>query len=527
MFDPFAVVTVDLTVSDAALASLARAPRAYVPCKVSFVIDGSSSPPLEAGLRVKGRYGSSRPLSGKAALKLKLDFSVPGQEFLGITKLTLNNMVQDPAMLREALGYSMFRALEVACPRTGYAWVRVNAEDFGLYANIESVDRTFLARFYPETAHLYEGAYGSDVVPGGVGGFEVDEGDPADLSDLLALIDAAQADDATWLTDVAPYVDLEQMARMWLIEQYIGHWDGYAPTINNFFLHADGDGRFTMLPWGLDQTFSDRRNIYAGKGHLFARCMQLKPCRDRYDATLSAAIAVLDALDPVSFVESLAAYLRPWVVADPRREYDAETVGAQVLATLAFLRDRRASMGALAACLADPESDRDGDGYRCQWDCDEANASIHRGAPEVCGDGVDQSCSGVADDGYDCPDCITVHRGPTRYLFCTYPRPFEMAAPHCDAERSRLLIVDDAAENRWVRDQAAQLGMGTPWLGLDDRETEGTWSWTDGSSPTDLNWNAGEPNDSAGEDCTQLLSTGLWNDVKCASEFGVVCEDPL
>ena len=142
---------------------------------------------------------------------------------------------------------------------------------------------------------------------------------------------------------------------MWLIEQYIGHWDGYAPTINNYYLHSDGEGRFTMLPWGLDQTFSDARSIYAGRGHLFARCIRLKACRDRYEATLVTALAALDDLDPVTLVEALAEFLRPWIAADPRREHGLEAVDAQVGATLEFLRARRTSMDALAACLADPE----------------------------------------------------------------------------------------------------------------------------------------------------------------------------
>ena len=126
LFDPFEVTSVDISVSGPALEALRSAPRSYVPCQVTFTIDGAPQPTMEAGLRLKGRYGSSRPLTGKAALKLKLDFSVPGQSLLGIEELRLNNMVQDPTKRREAVGYAMFRALGVACPRTGYAWVTLN-----------------------------------------------------------------------------------------------------------------------------------------------------------------------------------------------------------------------------------------------------------------------------------------------------------------------------------------------------------------------------------------------------------------
>jgi spore coat protein CotH len=57
--------------------------------------------------------------------------------------------------------------------------------------------------------------------------------------------------------------DLDQMTRMWAAEAYLGHWDGYASwNTNNYYLHADGDGRFTMLPWGTDQTLVDRTAFY-------------------------------------------------------------------------------------------------------------------------------------------------------------------------------------------------------------------------------------------------------------------------
>jgi hypothetical protein len=72
-------------------------------------------------------------------------------------------------------------------------------------------------------------------------------------------------------------------------------------------------------------------------------------------------------------------------------------------------------------------TDADGDGYPSTSDCNDSNASIHPGAAEVCGDGIDQDCSGAdlpcgttdADgDGYpstsDCNDAnAAIHPGAT------------------------------------------------------------------------------------------------------------------
>jgi hypothetical protein len=43
-----------------------------------------------------------------------------------------------------------------------------------------------------------------------------------------------------------------------------------------------------------------------------------------------------------------------------------------------------------------PADDRDGDGFRAD-DCDDGDATVYPGAPEVAGDGIDQDCDGVAD----------------------------------------------------------------------------------------------------------------------------------
>jgi hypothetical protein len=64
--------------------------------------------------------------------------------------------------------------------------------------------------------------------------------------------------------------DLGEMTRMWAGEQYIGHWDGYSVRTgvnwpNNYYLHSDEAGRFSMLPTGIDQTFHDA-DAFPGAG---------------------------------------------------------------------------------------------------------------------------------------------------------------------------------------------------------------------------------------------------------------------
>ena len=157
MYDPATMVEVDLELPPASIDALDADPEEYVDGTFSLNTTDGSYGPLQIGVRLKGQ-GSFRPLSGKAAFKLKFSHSVPGQRFLGLKGMTLNNMVQDPSMIHETLTFALHRAAGVPAPRTGYSFVRVNGDAYGVYLNIENVDEIMLRRHFATTKHLYEGS---------------------------------------------------------------------------------------------------------------------------------------------------------------------------------------------------------------------------------------------------------------------------------------------------------------------------------------------------------------------------------
>lgn len=60
----------------------------------------------------------------------------------------------------------------------------------------------------------------------------------------------------------------------------------------------------------------------------------------------------------------------------------------------------------------DPEKDYDGDGYPLKNDCNECNKSINSGARDIPGNGIDEDCSGKADDeAASCDDSLDVAPG--------------------------------------------------------------------------------------------------------------------
>ncbi|MEK7705821.1 MAG: MopE-related protein [Myxococcota bacterium] len=60
-----------------------------------------------------------------------------------------------------------------------------------------------------------------------------------------------------------------------------------------------------------------------------------------------------------------------------------------------------------------PPADTDHDGYTTQVDCDDSDAAVHPGMAEVCGDSVDQDCSGVDEVCAACGDAVVLASGCT------------------------------------------------------------------------------------------------------------------
>lgn len=303
MFDPSVMVDVHLTIPPSSMEQISGdlyAPRPYVPVTFSMSYAdpagfSRSYGPWNVSLKVKGMFGSFRnlPAGEKAGLKIKFP---SGRRPDGLKKFTLNNMVQDGSMVREALAYHVFREMGVAAPRVGYARVTINGVYYGIYLNVETMDDVALPRWFGSTGHLYEGSYGNwfgEVADPFSGHYEVDEGDEEDRADLQELINAARSRPKGWLERMERVADLEQMTVMWACEWFTGHWDGYSQHLpNNYYLHADASGRFTMLPWGADQTFTWAARFNDAPDHfIFNNCLRDPIGRAMYTDALHAVAA--------------------------------------------------------------------------------------------------------------------------------------------------------------------------------------------------------------------------------------------
>ena len=266
-----------------------ESPYNYFPGTVT--IDGERLP--RVGVRKKGFLGSV--VMGRPSLKLRFNKFIERQHLAGMRRLTLNNDTQDPSHIKQCMAYKFFDEAGVPAPRCGFARVRVNGEDLGVYTTLEVYDERMLARHFPDGGgKLYEGQL-SDFRQGWLQTFQAKSQKGVDERDeLFALTRALRADDEDLLEQLEPLVDIDAFLSFWATESLIGHWDSYTGNTNNFFVYLEPtSGKFHFIPWGTDGSFSvnpflDRPApaAVAAFGMLANRLYGVRESRERYIARL-------------------------------------------------------------------------------------------------------------------------------------------------------------------------------------------------------------------------------------------------
>jgi hypothetical protein len=237
------------------------------------------------GVRYKGNVGT---LSGcfdrttgartcaKLSLKLKFDHAQPRKRWRGLKRLNLHAMARDPSLLRERLGYQLFRDMGVPAPRAVHGRVVIDGQLQGVFAVVEAIDGRFTADRWPgrgdgtlfkeawpgstEARYYEERRRTNEEAPGGGERFAAFAGALAAASDeeLPQVLDR--------------WAGLDHLLRYLAVDQVISNWDGftafycggpdarYCGNHNYYFYEEEGgsrDGaRFWLIPWDLDQTFS-------------------------------------------------------------------------------------------------------------------------------------------------------------------------------------------------------------------------------------------------------------------------------
>lgn len=175
LFDTGTVHTLDTVMDDWDSFISTCTNEEYSPCSVA--IDGESF--RNVGIRAKGNtsltqvesYGNNR-----YSFKIEFDHYENSQNYYGLDKLSLNNIIQDNTYMKDYLSYQMMAEFGAVSPLCSYVYIRVNGEDWGLYLAVEGVEESFLQRNYgADYGELYKPesqSFGGRDIQGNKEGFK-------------------------------------------------------------------------------------------------------------------------------------------------------------------------------------------------------------------------------------------------------------------------------------------------------------------------------------------------------------------
>jgi hypothetical protein len=331
------------------------------------------------GLKTKGGCGSSRDLSGKPSWKINLEWDDPAvagcpvtRRLHGVKRITLNNEVQDGSFVHEHLAYHLYRLMGVAVPRTSNARVHVNGEYWGLYLNLETVDRRMLGRWFESNdGMMYEGTYSCDVIRSSVPAtddhdndvsqcmgreFKPDAcstpdpgADPQDFSRIRQLVAQLEAlPPGGYYPEIEEIFDFDALLSMWAVDAVINHWDGFVYQImNNYRIYHDPSvGKWSVIPSGVDQTFqlNAPRTVapFSPSNIVARRCLEEADCRAAFAARLEQVLTVFESADLPSRARAIRDRIAADVQADPRKEVSYNGFLDRVEQTIQFIENRPA-----------------------------------------------------------------------------------------------------------------------------------------------------------------------------------------
>ncbi len=383
IYNPAKIVRADLTLPADTVSSLNNKDTytVYVPGTLALSVDGKTSGNLNIKLRLKGST-SMYSLDETPSFKIRFPHSSFPYGYLGLKRMTFNGLVQDTSKLHEFGAYSLFNAMGLPAPKTGWLRIYINGVDRGLFINVEQPDQTFMEkRFTDITQHIYEGIadkdfrLGNDTGTDKTGYFLVDYGWKAtpnkrDLSKAINYI--ADWEPKTWYPGLNAVFDRTQMIKFFAVENYLGHWDGYTgPDINNYFIRSNTKGKFSFIPWGADQTFGENRGTdelgddwttsmlsdsathpwsprAKSRGMIYTKCINYKPCRTEYLNDLKLVSATVASMKLSTKMMAAAKLINPVLtVTTKSAPVDISGIRVEQLRTYKFISKRQAEVAAL------------------------------------------------------------------------------------------------------------------------------------------------------------------------------------
>jgi spore coat protein H len=305
----------------------------YYPADIVF--NGQTA--RNVGIRSRG-LGSRN--ERKPGLRVDMNRYADGQTFLGEHAFVLDNLTQDPSMVRETVVMKLFARLGIPAPRESHVLLYINNTFAGVYAAVEEIDKRFLARIYGIVAedtqndgYLFEFNFvepwyftylGADLEQYKLR-FDAktkenrpDQEKYGPIEELVRFTNELPADQLQ--SGIGDRLDLPAFMRYVAAQAYVAQNDGflgYAGMNNFYFYRLEGSPQHVFLAWDEDNAFETIDYPIMSRieeNVLMRKAMQVPELREAFFNGIRAAIASAD--------EPTGPNQRPWLEFEITRQLD-------------------------------------------------------------------------------------------------------------------------------------------------------------------------------------------------------------
>ena len=293
-----------------------RTAKRYI--KADLKVDGQVFKDIGIRFRGNSSYWGLPSASKKRMFKISIDNFVPDRKLYGYKTLNFNNNFLDPAMVREVVGYSIFRKY-LPAPKSNYIKLMIKApgvtnSNWGPYINTEQINKDMLRDWFPgndgnryrgertnlgsnqsRTALTWQGANSSAYSPY----YELKNAATSGAwKDIITVCNDLNNSTLAQRPQVLPKVlDVDNVlwfhstaSIIYWLDSYIGRY------VHNFYLYTDEfHGRMSAMPWDTNGVFGGYTDGQRSpttltpwyhetnvNRPLFSKLMQVPKWRERY-----------------------------------------------------------------------------------------------------------------------------------------------------------------------------------------------------------------------------------------------------
>lgn len=249
------------------------------------------------GIRYKG-YSSVNITQTKNPFNIKLDYIINDQEHQGFNKIKLSNVIHDPSFLREALSYQIARKY-MPSSKANFANLYINDTLWGVYSNVEAVNKDFLSKHYqsrnnsffkcnPSSLDLFGENSNLSLSPGNDSlDYEAFYSIKSDYGwgKLHQLIDTLN----NYPSSINKILNVDRTLWMHAFNYSLVNLDSYIGYAQNYYLYEDNSGRFNPILWDLNMSFGSFRLTDASSyfsGMNISQAKTLDPLSHLYDVSV-------------------------------------------------------------------------------------------------------------------------------------------------------------------------------------------------------------------------------------------------